>query len=75
VAASAGAAEHETPTPYVYNLRAGSGHLKWGEVIVTCPRHLDLRIAWDGWFQGWYPAVVSRGDRLDFAKLGAERPK
>ena len=34
-------------TPYSYNPHASEGHLKLGEVIVSCPQHPDLKIAWD----------------------------
>jgi Tol biopolymer transport system component len=35
------------PEPYRYNPRAWEGHLKLGEVIVNCPQHPDVKIAWD----------------------------
>jgi Tol biopolymer transport system component len=35
------------PKSYDYNPRASAGHLKPGEVLVSCPEHPDLKIAWD----------------------------
>jgi len=40
-------AEAGPPTPYAYNAHASEGHLKPGDVIVSCPEHPDLKIAWD----------------------------
>ena len=40
-------AESGHTTPYGYNSHASEGHLKLGDVVVSCPQHPDLKIAWD----------------------------
>ena len=57
------------PTPYGYNSHASEGHLKPGEVIVSCPEHPDLNIGWDEDFLMRLAEVAAIGrERLE--KLG-----